>query len=241
MNALRNNAKDRGHFILIAHRGGKEFGPENHLETLRKAISRGVTMVETDVRETLDHVLVIHHDAIIGYHVISRTSYAELKDSYSYLPTLKEFLEEGKGRCGFDLELKRVSPRLLFDLISSFNLQDIMITSFHQDLLQEMRALDENICIGILLNNHLHLRQVLFTADSLHVQALLPFHLIINQSLIDEAHSFNLKVIPWTVNNIQHLEELVHMGVDGVITDRYSEFKRYLSEKYHFNLIKFPT
>ena len=46
-----------------------------------------------------------------------------------------------------------------------------------------------------------------------------PNHSLVNQALINDCHAKSMKIIPWTVNNLQRMEELVEMGVDGIITD----------------------
>ncbi len=42
----------------------------------------------------------------------------------------------------------------------------------------------------------------------------------LNPGVIEEAHAAGLLVIPWTVNERNQMEELVDMGVDGLISDR---------------------
>ncbi len=37
---------------------------------------------------------------------------------------------------------------------------------------------------------------------------------------VEAAHQADLLVIPWTVNDIDHMQSLIEMGVDGIITDR---------------------
>jgi len=36
---------------------------------------------------------------------------------------------------------------------------------------------------------------------------------------IKECNDLNMKIIPWTVNDKQKINELKKMGVDGIITD----------------------
>ncbi len=42
----------------------------------------------------------------------------------------------------------------------------------------------------------------------------------LNPNVIEEAHAAGLLVIPWTVNERDQMEDLVEMGVDGLISDR---------------------
>ena len=41
----------------------------------------------------------------------------------------------------------------------------------------------------------------------------------VNPKLIEECHKKGMKVLPWTVNDLNELRRLKNMGVDGIITD----------------------
>lgn len=46
-----------------------------------------------------------------------------------------------------------------------------------------------------------------------------PYYKLLNKKKVIELHEKGMKVIPWTVNNLKEMKELVEMGVDGIITD----------------------
>ncbi|MES2850961.1 MAG: glycerophosphodiester phosphodiesterase [Bacteroidota bacterium] len=46
-----------------------------------------------------------------------------------------------------------------------------------------------------------------------------PDHSLVTKELIEKCHQQNIKVIPWTVNTKEKIEELKAMGVDGIISD----------------------
>ena len=46
-----------------------------------------------------------------------------------------------------------------------------------------------------------------------------PEAIMVIPELIKDCHDLNIKIIPWTVNDKQKIEELKKMGVDGIITD----------------------
>lgn len=46
-----------------------------------------------------------------------------------------------------------------------------------------------------------------------------PNYLDIDQRLVDEAHGLGLHVIPWTINDRADLEQILALGVDGIISD----------------------
>ncbi|MDD4242883.1 MAG: glycerophosphodiester phosphodiesterase family protein [Bacilli bacterium] len=48
--------------LNIAHRGAREFAPENTIPAFQKAKELGADMIEIDVRLTKDHEVVVHHD-----------------------------------------------------------------------------------------------------------------------------------------------------------------------------------
>ena len=41
----------------------------------------------------------------------------------------------------------------------------------------------------------------------------------LTQAIVSEAHSLGMRVIPWTVNEVSRMNELIALGVDGIITD----------------------
>ncbi|OCA79816.1 glycerophosphodiester phosphodiesterase [Chryseobacterium contaminans] len=46
-----------------------------------------------------------------------------------------------------------------------------------------------------------------------------PDHRLVTPSLVQECHALGMKVIPWTVNTKERLQELKNIGIDGVISD----------------------
>ena len=47
-----------------------------------------------------------------------------------------------------------------------------------------------------------------------------PRYTTLTPRLVNEAHDAGLLVIPWTVNDLAEVQQLIDMGVDGIITDR---------------------
>ncbi|MBB4078134.1 glycerophosphoryl diester phosphodiesterase [Lewinella aquimaris] len=46
-----------------------------------------------------------------------------------------------------------------------------------------------------------------------------PWEARLTRSIVAEAHSLGMRVVPWTVNEVPRMRELREMGVDGIITD----------------------
>jgi glycerophosphoryl diester phosphodiesterase len=46
-----------------------------------------------------------------------------------------------------------------------------------------------------------------------------PHFSLVNAELVKQCHDKNMKVIPWTVNNLEEMKRLIALGVDGIISD----------------------
>jgi glycerophosphoryl diester phosphodiesterase len=94
------------------------------------------------------------------------------------------------------------------------------------DELLKLKLLDPSIKVGLLLPAELERpkiikRKIVKIAEK-NFYSIHPHYDIINKEIIDFAHSYNLKVIVWTVNDKEIMEMLIEMGVDGIITDNIS-------------------
>jgi len=54
-----------------------------------------------------------------------------------------------------------------------------------------------------------------------------PYFKLLTKKRVAEIHAFGMKVVPWTVNTTKEMENLIAMGVDGIITD-YPDMARTL-------------
>lgn len=55
-----------------------------------------------------------------------------------------------------------------------------------------------------------------------------PYYKLVSANVVDTVHEKGMRIIPWTVNEVEEMETLIEMGVDGIITDypdRISEVK----------------
>ncbi len=103
---LWNN--DPNIMLVAGHRGARVGWPENTVAAFKYAISVGCDMVETDVRQTKDHELVLMHDALVdrttdGHGRVQDMTLNEFRslnaaahvEGFAFEPpaTLKELLE----------------------------------------------------------------------------------------------------------------------------------------------------
>ena len=160
--------------FFIGHRGSgateggySVFGPENTLESAKKAYADGADYVEVDVHFTLDKELVIMHDSSLGTMMdatgtVETTSYADLK-SYTYknyddsyrIPTLRQFIEYFKQtNCMLVIELKDYSKELadaVVALVREYNFENqCVIICFSKPSLGYVYENEPSIGLGAL-------------------------------------------------------------------------------------------
>lgn len=70
------------------------------------------------------------------------------------------------------------------------------------------------------LNIHDFNNNPVSAAHFLGIDGISPYYKEITKQQVDEAHNYGMKVTPWTVNNIEDMNLLYNMGVDGMITDK---------------------
>ena len=214
--------------IIIAHRGGAGLAPENTMLAHQVAYDVGAHMVEIDVQETLDGKLVCIHDYEVdrttnGTGSIAELSYHEILEldagQGEKIPTLEEVLDYVRGKMKINIELKvtDIEKEVLTLVNQRKMISDVIISSFLHGTLISTRTLDTTISTAVLVSK---LRDDMISYVMEHeANALNPDYEILTQDIVAEAHSNNIQIFPWTVNDVSQIEVLYGMGVDGIITD----------------------
>ncbi|MCE4966804.1 glycerophosphodiester phosphodiesterase [Staphylococcus chromogenes] len=230
-------------FKIVAHRGFSEQFPENTREAYQAALSRHIDMLEIDLHMARDGALVAIHD-----ESIDRTSNSK-GDVASYtLEKLRSF-DFGSWKKGhkeaeimtFDEVLtlcKNYSKTLLIEIKNpkkypgiekaviqkiknaQFPYYRVIIQSFDMNSVQTFRTLTPYIQTGVLISKRKYwLKQPPFKDIACYADYINPNYKLANRKFIKRAHSENLKVIPYTVNDMKIAKKLIQRGVDGLITD----------------------
>jgi len=114
---------------IVCHRGANQIAPENTVEAARICFDQKFQYVELDVRTTSDGALVVIHDRDLGRTttgsgLVVNHTLAEIRalDAGAWfrdgtagyrVPTLTQFLQDAKGRCGIYIEIKDADPAAL--------------------------------------------------------------------------------------------------------------------------------
>jgi len=177
-------------FEIQAHRA-------NDAATLRRLLATRPSSVELDVGLGEDGLVVAHdHD---------------LSDASRF--TLDAALDISAGT-HLVVEAKcappdTASPRAFARALGPY-LREVTVCSFEERVLNEVRR-RSSARTTFLFDRPMPIATV---ADTLG-----PHYDLVTSELIRVAHRVGLRVVPWTVNDVRHMAELISLGVDGFVTD----------------------
>jgi len=214
--------------LKIGHRGARAYEPENTLSSFRKAIELGANAVELDVRKTKDGKLVVIHNADVnkttnGEGAVNELTLEQIQklvtDKNEHIPTLDDVLDSVGKRVKILIEIKEVgTEKQILDLIQQKGLTDnVIIVSFHEDALKKVRELNSEVETGLIYVRH---KNPIQTALDLKAKYLLSLYSFTHSANVKKAHENGLKMIVWTINKKEEVEEYKKKGVDGIASDR---------------------
>ena len=214
--------------LRIGHRGARAYEPENTIRSFRKALELKVDAIELDVRKTKDQQLVVIHDADIkrttnGKGLVADLTLEEIRqfstEKDEKIPTLKEALDFLDKKVRILIELKEAGiEKQVVSAVQKKGLQkNVIIVSFIEKALQEIRNLDEKVETGLIYVKN---KNSIRTALELKSNYLLPLYRFTHTANVQKAHEKGLKIIVWTINNPEEVLEYAKKGVDGIASDK---------------------
>lgn len=116
---------------------------------------------------------------------------------------------------------------MVYDLIDQYlPLERVIIQSFDFRVLQYWHEKYPDIKLAALIEDRKSVESHL-TELGFEPAIYSPFHRVLNRAKVEYLHQKNIKVIPWTVNEISEMLALKGMGVDGFITDYPNRAKQF--------------
>lgn len=242
--------------IISAHRGSTKKSAENTLEAVKEAINLQADFTEIDVMLTKDNVVVLCHDynlkRLTGKNInLKNLTFEELKElkiknhdskeEFSFVD-LETVIRESKGKIKLNIELKpeknnhKDLAREVVKLINQ-DYENIVVSSLSPKALMEVKNLDDSIQCGFI---------IAFAYGDFYNAYFADFYAIeesyINPKIIRRIHGLNKKVLVWTTNSPNSVENAIRNGVDGIITDEIEIARsklNYLIENEDFTLHEF--
>ncbi len=209
--------------LKIGHRGAKGYAPENTLASFEKALELGVDMIELDVQNSKDFIPMVIHDKTIdrtttGIGLVNDFSAMDLHKFG--IPSLEEAFQLVKNKCRINIEIKEFEAvKSVLDLINShtFSKDNILISSFDWNALQEIRFHDETISIGVLTETNLEI--AIAFAKFIKAKSIHPNFQLLTKETTLKIKEKGFQVFPWTVNEMEDILMMKSFLVDGIISD----------------------
>ena len=227
-------------FKIQAHRGASGHAPENTLPAFLQARRMGADGIECDIHLSADGEFMVCHDETVdrtsnGHGKISELTVAELKklDFGSWygpefertrIPTLDEMLDVVSGMEIINIEVKSFgnSPAEAIDRFHAILsgrkvLKNVIISSFHIELLKEMKERHPDFYTAYLYEGKREKGVLLakeFLCDAIH-----PYKGDTDEALVSFAREKGLGINVWTLNEEEEIGRIARLGVDGVITN----------------------
>lgn len=225
---------------VYAHRGGREWAPENTMAAFRNSLQLGVYGIELDVQRCSTGEIVVFHDHDIGRTTngagpLKNCSFDELQRLSAGLwfdkefrsekiPLLTDVLELIDGKVMLNIELKTLPsdyPGLEDDVIEILNdyphMDRVVFSSFDNRLTKVMQQKRPDWHYAILMDGIPD--DIAGMAKSVGARYWHPNQESLLKNACDEAKAAGLLINVWTANDERDWARLLEMQVDGIMTD----------------------
>ena len=226
---ITNNTQ--GWPVCIGHRGAAGYAPENTLLSIEKALALGADWIEIDIQLAQGQPVVIHNRRLEtttnGMGLVAVQDSLRLRQldagQGQTVPNLVEVIEHINRRAVLNIELKAPgSAQAIVPVLQSFldrgwKSEDFVVSSFDahelQDFAQAMPEIRRGWLIaGIPLDYAASAQALDAWSIHLHVD-------FVNTKLIADAKARGLRVLVYTVNEVEDAQWLLDQGVDGLFSD----------------------
>jgi glycerophosphoryl diester phosphodiesterase len=171
-------------------RGNPRFPAQQRMRVFKPTLPEVVAAVKTYCKEK---------QRLLPYFNIEIKSQADWDGKYT--PSVKTFAE------------------LTLTTIKRLKIADkACIQSFDPRALEAVHQLDKKITTAFLIEKEgpveAHLAKISFKPSIYS-----PYYILVDKKAVDYCHAKNIRIIPWTVNEVTDMKALMKLGVDGIITD----------------------
>tara|TARA_B100000700_G_C14910970_1_gene792246 strand:+ start:293 stop:1048 length:756 start_codon:yes stop_codon:yes gene_type:complete len=234
--------------LAFAHRGDQSTGPENTLSAFEGAAKLGFKYLETDVHATADGKLVAFHDQVLDRvsnttGLISEKHYDEIKQIRIGLSEKIPLLEDLLGyfpNIYFNIDPKSndtVEP--LINIIKKTNsTHRVCIGSFSDKRLIHIRNALPDVCTSmgpreVFLTKAINLgffnRRI--KANCIQIPHYWNGIELVNENFVKKMKNFGWQVHVWTINSASEMNQLLDIGVNGIMSDDLLLLKNVLNSR----------
>lgn len=218
--------------LRIGHRGAMGHLTENTVESIKKAVEMNCDVIEIDVFKVKDGAMMVFHDDTLdrmtnGTGNIENYTKAELQsllvDGKYKMPTLEDIITAIDKKAVLNIELKGKNTAVdSYKIIQEFKKKgwtnaNFIISSFRWDELEKMHELDTKLDLAVLTSDKID--EAITLAHQINAVAINPYFKALNAESVNKIKQAQLKIYPYTVNELKDIETLKKLQVDGIITN----------------------
>ena len=219
-------------FIGLSHRGNSKKFIENSFEAFNSIVHMGYKHIETDLRMTLDGEVIAFHDPDLKrlFNLdlqVKDLTFNEIdnlfKEKKCRLLTLEDALKKfPKIHFNIDLKVEEVIQDSI-KVVTDFNAFDrVCFASFSSGRTEKVLRQNQNTIVSMGMKD-----VALFKFFKFHNKKIKIIQIplkwkgikILTRNLIQKAHKRNLLVHVWTINDRKIINNLIDLGVNGIVTD----------------------
>ncbi len=226
------NIYQKDSFVGLSHRGNSKKFIENSFEAFNSVIQMGYKYIETDLRITLDNEVIAFHDSDLKrlFNLdlqVKDLTFKEIaglfKEKKCRLLTLEDALKKFPDiYFNIDLKIKEViqdSIKVVADM-NAFN--RVCFASFHSGHTKKVLKHNQNAIVSMGLKDVALFK--FFKAYDKNIKIMqIPLNWkgikVLTKNLIQKADKCNLLVHVWTINDRNTINNLIDLGVNGIVTD----------------------
>ena len=226
------NIYQKDSFVGLSHRGNSKKFIENSFEAFNSVIQMGYKYIETDLRITLDKEVIAFHDPDLKrlFNLdlqVKDLTFKEIaglfKEKKCRLLTLEDALKKFPDiYFNIDLKIKEViqdSIKVVADM-NAFN--RVCFASFHSGHTEKVLKHNQNAMVSMGLKDVALFK--FFKAYDKNIKIMqIPLKWkgikVLTKNLIQKADKCDLLVHVWTINDRNTINNLIDLGVNGIVTD----------------------
>lgn len=220
--------------IIVSHEpwmsGGICITPEN--EPITEEMEQQFKIYE------MDYELISTFDC----GSIGNSKFPEQKGQVTHKPSLndmflaceKHIVDNKLQQVNYNIEIKSKpewdsiycpTPDVFSDLLvneikaSGIDIKRFCLQSFDTRILKYLHKNHPDITLAYLIEYPYDNTEALLDKIAFTPSILSPYYKLLDQQKIETAQQMGMKVIPWTVNTEEEMEQLIDWGIDGIITD----------------------
>jgi glycerophosphoryl diester phosphodiesterase len=217
---------------IFAHRGASGNYPENTAAAFEAALQAQVDGIELDVQSCADDFVIIHDSWLDrttnGHGRVIDTAFSDIAQldagEGQKVLSLQQVLELIGTKTQINLELKHTFGLDKLVNILEQNVQhgiiereQLLISSFDHHQLKWLKQNLPWVKIGALTAS-IPLSYAYF-AENLHAYSVHLDKNFINHEFVADAKQRGLKIMAYTVDKQQEIEEMQNLGVDGIFSN----------------------